>query len=139
MARDIWVTYQPEGDCQCWRDALCPHGWTWSDVEERDCHHTDDILGDVHESLADAVRELYSIEGPAPIGLLLRQRYRGGAKRGTMTVFVMRPEDRDLMVDDHEAAYGPTPYRIIERKSMEKRSRPGDDFRSDINEYRRLP
>lgn len=134
---DVWVTYAAPVGCQCWRDAVCAHGWTWQEGDLTDgsdeCRHYE-WFGAVHESLADAVRDLFSQEGAEAIGCLLRQRYRDGVHAHmTMTVFVMRA-GQGPFIDDHDATDGPTPLVVISRYRLVKRSTPRDD----VHEVRKV-
>src|SRR5512139_517832 len=132
MRHEVWVIYRPQIGCMCWMDAICPHGLTWQPNGPA-CIHEDDILGDVHESLADAVRSLFSIDGRKRIGSLIRERFHDGSHR-TMTVYVMPPGGPWSC--DHEDNRGwPAPFRIIERKYVEPRSFPGDEMRQFAAEY----
>lgn len=130
---DVWVTYQPADDCQCWRDGVCSHGWTW---QEDDCNHRDAMIDDVHESVADAVRALFSVYGASAIGRLIRQRYSTSRPRTTMRIFVMPASAHGQLADDHEAYGGPSPLWVIERKKAAPRSRVGDAERRFANGYR---
>lgn len=132
---DLWVTYEPQDDCQCWRDALCAHGWTWQ--EDATCNHRDAMMSDVHVSVADAVRDLFSIRGAEAIGCLLRLRYSTEPPRQTMEWYVMPPGV--ALVDDHDAVDGPAPVAVIVRKRPVPRSRVGDKFRRFADSYRTVP
>ena len=126
MTRDVWVTLSPEDGCQCWRDAVCGHGWTWQE-EEPPCVHQD-AYQDVHESFADAVRALYPIRGGWAIGSLLRERAPRDSDQWptTRAVYVM-PADSGPFTDDHEAEGGPAPLWIIHREPLLTRSTPRVD------------
>lgn len=123
---DVWITYDVPPSCECWRDALCTHDWTWKGEETDFCEHFESYEP-VHRSLADAIRSLYGINGRSAIGSLLRSRYKNGP--GTHEVFVMPPIS-DPLVDDHEAAGGPTPLFVISRYSLQERSTPRTDIGS---------
>mgnify|MGYP001442218123 CR=1 FL=1 len=128
---DVWVTYEPTNECMCWMDVVCLHGWTWQ--EDSACSHRDGIMEDVHKSFADAVRNLFQIRGANAVGRLLRERFHNDPR--TMTVYVMPPSSQPLRCD-HDAYGGVPPTWIIERKTVQARSRPGDEFRTFQDHYR---
>lgn len=136
---DVWVTYEARGECDCWRDAVCAHGWTWQeDGDDEPCQHVDGYEA-VHESFADAVRALFSLEGPEAIGPMLRVRFAKGSPFPWKThrVFIMRPGT--LIIDDHKAEGGPNPWRIIQREQFQPRSTPRHDLgmqREFASQYR---
>lgn len=129
--RDVWLIYEPGPDCQCWRDALCPHGWSWT--EENEDRHAD-AFGGAYESAADAIRETYGWRGFGVIGPLIRRRYSDSCL--TRQIFIM-PRGLERLADDHDASGGPAPLWIVQREGVTRRSRLGDEIRTYADAYRR--
>jgi hypothetical protein len=114
----VWVIYEPArtAECVCWRDTVCPHGWTWQEVDHDVCEHREGVF-DAYLSVADALRALYQVHG-TPLGLLLKQRHNGR----TWRIFVLRrqsvrPEDdHDVQPqNDRQTDY------IVERMEVKAR------------------
>jgi hypothetical protein len=132
----VWVIYDPGEDCQCWRDSLCSHGWTWQEDEGEGHRHLDFIPEYVYQSLGDAVRELFWIDGADKVGHLLRERYHLARPRGTHRVWVMAPGSS--LEDDHESASPGRAIAVIESYGLLAPSRLGDTagHRAFANQYR---
>lgn len=124
---DLWVTYDPPDDCQCWRNALCAHGWTWhlDDSEPPEpCSHTESWQPP-HESLADAVRDLWSIRGRKAIACLVRERENEDWARYTGTTKAVYLLDRvPSGADDHEGLsdHDVRVLHVIERYPIARRT-----------------
>lgn len=120
----VWITYYAPDDCMCWRDTICTHGWTW---QERNppCRHYESY-DEIHESLADAIRDLFSVRGAKDIGCLLRDRFTDSTK--THNVYVM-PAGAEPFIDDHDVyeGDGPTPRWIISRYDIQTKTTARND------------
>jgi len=125
----VWVLYAAAPDCQCWRDALCSHGWTWQPAEfgEPSCDLRDYIDASVYVSFSEAMNRVIESSGPEAIGPLIRNRYTGEAiNRGTARirgVWVMPVETtREDLIDDHEADRWVAPIAYVDRVRIAPRN-----------------